>query len=147
MGIILLIEDNSDILENLKECFELEGYDMLVCNNGKKGVELARMFVPDLIICDVLMPLMNGYEVLRLILETSNTSRIPFIFSTSNSEKVDREAALKLGADDYIVKPFKFPPLLEMAKTLIKKGSHRSRKITHSINDLDWLLPYDPIIV
>jgi DNA-binding response OmpR family regulator len=125
MKTILLIEDNSEILENFTEYLELEGYKVLGASNGKKGVELARVFVPDLIICDVLMPVMDGHEVLHLLLETSTTYQIPFIFSTSMSEQVDRKEALRLGADDYIIKPFDVEVLLKMVKTWILSGSKR----------------------
>ena len=127
MKTILVIEDNNDILENLTEYLDMEGYKILPANNGKRGLELAREFIPDLIICDVLMREMDGFEVLRLLLDTSKTYEIPFIFSTSMSEKVDRTEALRLGADDYIVKPFDMELLLKMAKTCIKSGSKRHR--------------------
>ena len=127
---ILLIEDTNDILENLTEYLQMEGFEILVANNGKTGVELAREFIPDLIICDVLMRDMDGHEVLHLLLETDSTNQIPFIFSTSMSEKHDRMESLKLGADDYIVKPFEPETLLKMARTWIKSGSKRSH-ISH----------------
>lgn len=122
MKTILLIEDNIDILENLSEYLELEGYKTFLANNGKKGVELAKAHLPDLIICDVLMYDIDGHEVLHLIKESPKTRGIPFIFSTSLSEKIDREETLKLGADDYIVKPYLLETLLAMAKTWIKSG-------------------------
>src|SRR6185369_16640471 len=121
MATILLIEDNLPVLENLTEYFELEGYKILTADNGKKGIELAREHIPDLIICDTKMPEMDGYEVLRLILEF-RTYKIPFIFSTSNAEKVDRTKALELGADDYIIKPFEPEDLLKKVKTCIASG-------------------------
>lgn len=127
MKTILLIEDNEEILENLTEYFELEGYKILFSNNGKEGVELARESMPDLVICDVLMSEMDGHEVLRLLLDTSKTYGIPFIFSTSNAQKVERAAALALGADDYIVKPFEPEALLVLSEKWIKSGSHRHR--------------------
>lgn len=123
MKTILLIEDNIDILENLTEYLELEGYKIITANNGKSGVQLAKVFIPDLIICDTLMPGMDGYEVLRLLMETATTTDIPFIFNTSNSENIDREKALQLGADGYIVKPFEVEALLKMIKASIKSGS------------------------
>jgi DNA-binding response OmpR family regulator len=126
METILLIEDKADILENLTEYLEMEGYKILVANNGKRGVELAVEFIPDLIICDALMPEMDGHEVLYLLLEKPKTFEIPFIFSTSMSEKIDRTEALKLGADDYIIKPFELEALLKMTKTWIKSGSRRN---------------------
>lgn len=127
MATILLIDDNIPILENLTEYFEIEGYNILIADSGKKGIELAKEHIPDLIICDTKMPVMDGYEVLRLILDLTKTHEIPFIFSTSNSEKVDRTKALELGADDYIVKPFALQKLLVMAKKWIKSGSVRHK--------------------
>lgn len=129
MATILLIEDNIPILENLTEYFEMEGYKILIADNGKRGIELAREHIPDLIICDTKMPLMDGYEVLHLILDLTKTYEIPFIFSTSNAENVDRTKALELGADDYIIKPFDPETLLKMAKTWIRSGSKRHREI------------------
>ena len=128
MATILLIEDNIPILENLTEYFEMEGYTILIANNGKKGIELAREQIPDLIICDTRMPEMDGYQVLRLILDLAKSYEMPFIFSTSNAEVVDRIKALELGADDYIVKPFELQALLVLAKKWIKSGSVRRKK-------------------
>jgi len=136
MKTILVIEDTKDILDNLTEYLEMEGYKILGADNGKKGVELAREFIPDLIICDVLMPEMNGYEVLHLLIDTAATYEIPFIFSTSMSETVDRAEALKLGANDYIVKPFDMELLLKMVKTWIKSGSNRHCHTTRNTEGL-----------
>jgi DNA-binding response OmpR family regulator len=127
MKTILLIEDTAEILENFKEYLEMEGYKVLASNTGKQGIELAIEFIPDLIICDVLMPEMDGHEVLRLLLETAKVFEIPFIFSTSLSEKIDKAGALALGADEYIVKPFDPETLLEMIRVLIKSGSKRQK--------------------
>jgi len=134
MKTILLIEDNIEILENFTEYFEIEGYKVLGANNGKRGVNIAREFIPDLIICDVLMPVMDGHEVLHLLLETSATYQIPFIFSTSMSEQVDRKEALGLGADDYIIKPFDLEILLKMVKTWIRSGSNRHVSMLSEVN-------------
>ena len=129
MATILLIEDNLPILENLTDYFEMEGYKILIADNGKKGIELAREHIPDLIICDTKMPEMDGYEVLYLILDFTRTYEIPFIFSTSNAEKVDKTKALELGADDYIIKPFEPETLLKMARMWIGSGSKRHGEI------------------
>jgi CheY-like chemotaxis protein len=134
METILLIEDDKGILENIIEYFELEGYRIFFSNNGRNGVELAGKLLPDLIICDVLMRDMDGYEVLRLLLDSRITYKIPFIFSTSMSEKVNRSEALSLGADDYIIKPFELEHLLKIAKTWIKSGSNRRYHVTNSLN-------------
>jgi CRP/FNR family cyclic AMP-dependent transcriptional regulator len=140
MKTILLIEDTSEILENLTEYLEIEGYKVLTANNGKSGIELARKFIPDLIICDVLMPEMNGHEVLHIILSTDETREIPFIFSSSMSERIDRTEALKLGADEYIAKPFELETLLKMIETLLLKGSKRNTDILESFQPESLLL-------
>lgn len=118
---ILLIEDRIEILDNLKEFLELEGYNILTADNGELGIDLAQQFSPDLIICDVLMPEMDGHEVLKNILDLKMPIKSPFIFSTSLSEKIDRIDTLKLGADDYIVKPYELDELLKMIKVWIDK--------------------------
>jgi len=120
---ILLIEDNEDILQNLTEYFELKGYKVIGARNGRKGVDLATESTPDLVICDVLMPVMDGYQVLDALLQSKKTEKIPFIFSTSMSEKANREEALTLGADDFIVKPFELESLLRMAEFWLGSGS------------------------
>ena len=128
MKTILVIEDNPDILENIIEFLEMEGYRILSANNGKEGVEIARKFIPDLIICDVLMQEMDGHEVLHSLMESAKTNEIAFIFSTSMSENVDRAEALDLGADDYLVKPFKLETLLSMVEIWLKSGSRRDTR-------------------
>ncbi|MFM9909081.1 MAG: response regulator transcription factor [Chitinophagaceae bacterium] len=114
MQTILLIEDNSDILENLAEFLQMEGYKTLEAYNGKDGIALAKKFIPDLIICDFFMPGMNGHEVLCSLLNTLKEFNIPFIFSTSMSEISDKAKTLKLGASDYIVKPYEMELLLKV---------------------------------
>jgi CheY-like chemotaxis protein len=128
MQTILIIEDNEGIRDNLVEYFEMEGYNIISTGNGKSGVLLATEFIPDLIICDVLMYEMDGYEVLHQLLGSTITKLIPFIFSTSMSEKVDKAGALSLGADDYIIKPFDPEQLLKMARSWILSGSTRKRR-------------------
>ena len=122
---VLLIEDNCNILENLAEYLELEGYQVISTSNGKRGVELAREFLPDLIICDMPKPGIDGYEVLRLILSTADTYEIPFIFCSALAEAINRSDALKSGADNYIVKPFELETVLQMVKDCITTGSKR----------------------
>lgn len=133
MKTILLIENNHAIRENLAEGLEMEGYHILMSDNGKRGVELAKTYNPDLIISEIMMQEMDGYEVLRLLLDNDKTNKIPFIFSTTMSEKKDRTLALGLGADDYIVKPYGFEPLYAMAETWIKSGSKRQGKLANKV--------------
>ena len=127
MKSILLIEDNIDILENLAEYLQQEGYHMYSTNNGNRGIEMALEYIPDLIICDMPRPGIDGYEVLRLLTGNLNLMKIPFIFCTTMSEKINRSDALESGADDYIIKPFELETILEMAKICIKTGTKRQR--------------------
>ncbi|MEO6252049.1 MAG: response regulator [Ferruginibacter sp.] len=129
MKSILLIENNVDILENLAEYFELEGYHVISTTESKKGIELAMEFIPDLIICDMPKPGTDGYEVLRVLIKTSGTSEIPFIFSTTLCEAYNRSDAMESGADEYIIKPFELETILAMAKACILSGSKRQRCI------------------
>ena len=122
---ILIIEDNNDIRENLVEFLELSGYETISADNGKKGIEMTKEFKPDLIICDVIMPTMNGYEVLCLLLETTRINDIPFIFSSSKAEKSDYAEGMELGADDYMIKPFGMETLLIRLETCLQSGCHR----------------------
>ncbi|MDP4283205.1 MAG: response regulator [Bacteroidota bacterium] len=130
MESILLIEDNRDFLENLIEFLELEGYHILSANNEETGIELARKFIPNLIICDHPNPGVNGHEVLRTLTNSASTSGIPFIISTTLSGKKDRSDALELGADDYIIKPYDLGMILAMAKNWLKTGSKRQTYIS-----------------
>ena len=127
MKSILLIEDNLDILENLAEYLQLEGYQVFSTNNGDRGIEMALEFMPDLIICDMPRPPKQGYEVLRVLIANLNITKIPFIFCTTMCEKIDRSDALESGADDYIIKPFELETVLQMAKLCIQTGSKRQR--------------------
>ena len=127
MKSILLIEDNIDILENLAEYLEMEGYCVHSTNNGNRGIEIAIEFMPDLIICDMPRPGIDGYQVLKMLTDDLSTTRIPFIFCTTMSEKINRSEALESGADDYIIKPFELETILEMAKLCIKNGTKRQK--------------------
>ncbi|GAB4029065.1 response regulator [Spirosoma gilvum] len=112
MKTILLIEDNDDIRENTAEILELAGYNVQTANNGKVGVELALVDRPDLIICDIMMPVLDGYGVLHIVTKNRELSGIPFIFLTAKSERTDFRKGMELGADDYLTKPFDESELL-----------------------------------
>src|SRR5688572_2081509 len=106
MKTILVIEDNEDIRENVAEILTLADYNVLTAPNGKEGIDSARKNIPDLIICDIMMPGVDGYGVLHVLNKEPQTQNIPFIFLTSKSERSDFRAAMEMGADDYITKPF-----------------------------------------
>jgi len=104
---ILLIEDNDPIRENTKELLELSDYEVIVAANGQEAIEMMiSINKPDLILCDIMMPRMDGYEFLKIVNQEYQLSSIPFIFLTSYSEKPDIEKGLQMRATDYIVKPF-----------------------------------------
>lgn len=125
MKSILIIEDNADILENLKEYLELEGYQIFSTNNGARGIELAREFNPDLIICDMPRSGINRHGVLQLLISIPAVSQIPFIFISTLSELINKTDALQFGADDYIVKPFELETILLIAKSCMLSGTKR----------------------
>jgi CheY-like chemotaxis protein len=99
---ILLIEDNDDIRNNTKEILELSNYKVVVAENGKVGVEKAIEHEPDLIICDIMMPVLDGYGVLHAVQKNEIIKNTPFIFLTAKTERSDFRKGMELGADDYI---------------------------------------------
>ncbi|QMU26642.1 response regulator [Adhaeribacter radiodurans] len=119
---ILLIEDNSEIRENIAEILSLADYDIVQAEHGKAGVALAQTEKPDLIICDIMMPQLDGYGVLHLLSKNPSTSGIPFIFLTAKSEKEDFRKGMNLGADDYLIKPFDDLELLDAVEMRLKKN-------------------------
>lgn len=103
---ILLVEDNKDIRENFAELLALEGFDIETADRGDTGLEIALLRQPEVIICDIHMPGLDGYEVLKALMENKETANIPFIFTSSSSENVDVKKGLSLGAKFFFVKPF-----------------------------------------
>lgn len=120
---ILVIEDNRDVRENLAELLELSGYEVITAENGKVGVKRATDELPDLIICDIMMPEMDGFGVLRVLGHQASTMHIPFIFLTAKTEKEDFRKGMGLGADDYITKPFDDVQLLDTVEIRLKKSA------------------------
>lgn len=129
---ILVIEDNLEVRENLSEILELSGYLVSIAEDGKKGVELAVSEKPDLIICDVMMPKLDGFGVLNILSKKSETASIPFIFLTAKAEKTDLRRGMNLGADDYITKPFFKDELLEVIHTRLHKTAILKQKFDKS---------------
>src|SRR5438046_1435193 len=118
---LLLIEDNNDIRENTAEILELANYKVTTAENGKIGVEKALEEKPDLIICDVMMPVLDGYGVLHLLNMNPQLKGIPFIFLTAKAERSDFRKGMEMGADDYITKPFSDIELLRAIEMRLKK--------------------------
>jgi CheY-like chemotaxis protein/CRP-like cAMP-binding protein len=118
---ILIIEDNPDVRENLSEILQLSGFETVMAANGKLGVQAALNESPDLILCDIMMPELDGYGVLRILSRNATTSSIPFIFLTAKSELSDMRKGMTLGADDYITKPFDDVELLDTIEIRLQK--------------------------
>jgi DNA-binding response OmpR family regulator len=118
---ILVIDDNKDIRENTAEILDLAGYKTYMAENGKVGVEIALKERPSLIVCDIMMPELDGYGVLHLIRKNQETANTPFIFLTAKTERNDFRKGMEMGADDYITKPFEGIELLNAVETRLKK--------------------------
>jgi len=132
MKSVLVIEDNLDIRENTAEILEMAGYKTLTAENGKKGVEIAIKEKPDLIVCDIMMPELDGYGVLHLLRKNADTQSIPFIFLTAKIERTDFRKGMEMGADDYITKPFDDIELLNAIEVRLKKNEVLEKKYTLS---------------
>lgn len=128
---ILIIEDNTDIREGTTEILELTGrYHVLTAENGRDGVDLATAHLPDLILCDIMMPELDGYGVLYILSKNEETAHIPFIFLTAKVERSDMRKAMELGADDYLTKPFDDVELLNAIDVRFKKRGQIGDAIT-----------------
>ena len=118
---ILIIEDNLEVRENTAEIIGLSNYEVITAADGKEGVELALKERPDLVICDIMMPVLDGYGVYHLLSKHKETALIPFIFLTAKSEKSDFRKGMEMGADDYIAKPFDGIDLLKAIEVRLNK--------------------------
>lgn len=121
MSKVLIIEDDLNLQQTTSEFLREEGYDVVAASNGIEGIQFAVEELPDIILCDIAMPKLNGYEVFKFLSENSSTSSIPFVFLTAKTEKEDVRTGMQLGADDYITKPFDFDELLTAIKVRIEK--------------------------
>jgi len=133
---ILVIEDDPDVRDIILDVLEAEGYWPMGAQQGHEGVELAIAHLPDLIICDVMMPELDGYGVLKELQRQPHTSTIPFIFLTAKSTKFDQRQGMELGADDYITKPFMRTELLSAITTRLKKQEIQTEKAEIKLDEL-----------
>jgi CRP-like cAMP-binding protein/CheY-like chemotaxis protein len=137
---VLIIEDNDDIRENVIEILELAGYTVSSASNGKAGVELAFKDIPDIILCDIMMPEMDGYGVLYLLSKRPETVAVPFIFLTAKAEHFDRRKGMEMGADDYLTKPFDDLELLNAIESRLKKKAGQQAFYSKSLDRLNTLV-------
>ncbi len=134
---ILIIEDNPEIRENTQEILSLADYSVITAANGKIGVDLALKDKPDLIICDIMMPELDGYGVLHILSKKPETASIPFIFVTAKTERADIRKGMELGADDYLTKPFDDTELLNAIEARFRKSDIRSRDYQSNAEGLE----------
>ncbi len=137
---ILLIEDNPDVRDNTSEILELADYEVYTAENGKIGVMSAKEIHPDLIVCDIMMPELDGYGVLRMLNKIPETASIPFIFLTAKSENSDFRKGMNLGADDYITKPFTDLELLDAIEMRLRKSEIVQRDYERNAEGLHHFL-------
>lgn len=137
---ILLIEDNDDVRENTAEILTLANYEVLTAENGKAGVTLALNENPDLIICDIMMPVLDGHGVLHMLSRDEKTAGIPFIFLTAKAERSDFRKGMEMGADDYLTKPFDDVELLNAIESRLKKNEVLKKEFVKNIAGLNQFL-------
>jgi CRP-like cAMP-binding protein len=137
---ILIIEDNTDIRENIVEILELADFNVLQANNGKAGLDLANKHKPDIILCDIMMPDLDGYGVLYMLNKNPETATIPFIFLTAKAERIDLRKGMEMGADDYLTKPFDDIELLNAIEIRLKKKEAQENFYSNPLEKLNILL-------
>jgi len=136
----LIIEDSDDIRENIVEILELAGYTVFSAKNGKIGVDLALKNSPDIILCDIMMPELDGYGVLYMLNKNPQMAAIPFIFLTAKAERVDLRKGMEMGADDYLTKPFDDIELLNAIESRLKKKEQQEQFYSKSLDKLGSLI-------
>lgn len=140
---ILVIEDDQNVRSNTIEILREEGYNVIEAENGKSGLDMAKRFLPDLIISDILMPELDGYGVLEQLQKDVVTSSIPFIFLSARSSSSDIRYGMQKGADDYLSKPYKMKDLLDVVNTRLSKRRHVDSKLEELYEHISKHLPHE----
>lgn len=130
---ILIIEDNEDVRENTADLLELSGYEVATSPEGESGIRKAQTFNPDLIICDIMMPGMDGYQVLESLQKDHKTAGIPFVFLSAKADKSDVRKGMNLGADDYLTKPFEEHELLDAITSRLRRHDFLHREFSRDL--------------
>lgn len=132
---IVIIEDNTEVRENVNEILESSGYTVEAAENGRVGLEIIKRSRPDLIICDIMMPDMEGYELLQQLRSDKNIADTPFVFLTAKTSRDDLSKGMEMGADDYIIKPFTISELLKRVKIRLDKRKEIVERSKKEISD------------
>ena len=130
---ILIIEDNEDVRQNTADLLELSGYEVATSPEGESGIRKALSFIPDLIICDIMMPGLDGYQVLETLQNNHKTAGIPFVFLSAKADKSDVRKGMNLGADDYLTKPFEEHELLEAITSRLRRHNFLQREFSRDL--------------
>lgn len=145
MNAILVIEDEAKIRTNIQEILELGDFEAITAPNGRVGLQLAKKHLPSLIICDVMMPEMDGFGVLEHLREEPETALIPLIFLTAKVERSDMRQGMKLGADDYLTKPFTAEELLEAVAARLQRAAKQKAKVEEITEQLEQAANFDSL--
>jgi len=140
MKTILIVEDNDAIRENIAEMLELANYQVLTAANGKEGIDTAKKHMPDLIVTDVMMPVVDGFGMLHMLRRDPITETIPVIFLTSKNERTDLRNAMDSGADDFITKPFNNDELLKAIENRFNRHDTLKKKMSAELQNLNELM-------
>jgi DNA-binding response OmpR family regulator/DNA-binding CsgD family transcriptional regulator len=132
---ILIIEDNKSLREEVYEALKFEGYEVLQADSGKMGVKYALSHHPDLVLCDIMMPEMDGYEVLAKLRQHEQAKLIPFIFITALADRTNIRAGMEMGADDYITKPFSIKELTNAINVRLEK--YYNIQVSHAVDNIE----------
>jgi two-component system sensor histidine kinase/response regulator len=124
---ILVIEDTQSIREELQDILGFEGMEVIIAKNGQEGIDLAREYSPDLILCDIMMPIKDGFQVFNELQHDAVLKDTPFIFLSAKASPKNVRAGMILGADDYITKPFEIDLLISSIKSRLEKATNRKR--------------------
>lgn len=136
MNQILVMEDEVEIRANIREILELESFPVITAETGEIGLQWAKEHVPDLIICDIVMPGLDGYEIARALRQDPITCSIPFIFLTAKADRSDLRQGMQLGADDYLTKPFDPMELLRAIATCLEKKATLEQQTQAKLDEL-----------
>ncbi len=113
---ILVVEDEKHIRENIQEILEIKGHDVRTAKDGGEGVELYHSFKPDFVLCDIMMPILDGYGFLATVKSLPNYNGTPIVFLSAKAEREEYDKAIKLGATEFLTKPFSFEELFLVIK-------------------------------
>lgn len=149
MKTILVIEDEQSLRDNLLRILNYSGFRAIAAKHGLDGVQMAKTHLPDLIVCDILMPKLDGYGVLTELLADSATARIPFIFLSAKADRSDTRIGMNLGADDYLTKPFSSDELIEAVRARLEKQATITQPylddMQQAVDDMSNVAYCDPL--